>query len=72
MSGGQCGKDVPSDTTYGLGLGPTAGTLDAIQQTNGSNVDNCFQGMLKEWLRKSELVPTWNSLARSLRAPSVA
>ena len=55
----------------GLELRLTAGTLDAIQQTNGNHVDNCFRGMLKEWLRKSELVPTWSSLARALRAVPV-
>ena len=42
----------------GLELGLKAGTLDAIQQTNGNNVENCFRSLLKEWLRKSELVPT--------------
>jgi hypothetical protein len=55
----------------GLELGLTAGTLDAIQQTNANNVDNCFRAMLKEWLRKLELFPTSSSLDRSLRAPPV-
>ena len=55
----------------GLELGLTAGTLDAIQQINGNNVDSCFRSMLKEWLRKSELVPTWSSLARALREQPV-
>ena len=55
----------------GLELGLTAGTLDAIQQTNVNNVDNCFRNMLKEWLRKTELVPTWSSLARALREAPV-
>ena len=54
----------------GLELGLKAGTLDAIQQTNGYNVDSCFRSMLKEWLRKTELVPTWSSLAGALgKAP---
>ena len=52
----------------GLELGLTAGTLDAIQKTNGHDIDDCFRAMLKEWLRKS---PTWSSLARSLRAAPV-
>jgi hypothetical protein len=55
----------------GLELGLTAGTLDAIQQTNANNVDNCFRAMLTEWLRKLELFRTWSSLARSLRAQPV-
>ena len=52
----------------GLELGLTAGTLDAIQLTNKHDVDECFRVMLKEWLRKSELLPTWSSLAKALRA----
>ena len=55
----------------GLELGLVPGTLDAIQQTNGNNVDNCFRSMLKEWLRKTERVPTWSSLARALREQPV-
>ena len=55
----------------GLELGLTAGTLDAIQLTNVNDVDTCFRSMLKKWLRKSELVPTWSSLARALREPPV-
>ena len=55
----------------GLELGLIAGTLDAIQLTNANNVDNCFRSMLKEWLRKTELVPTWSSLARALREQPV-
>ena len=55
----------------GLELGLKAGTLDAIQLTNANNVDNCFRSMLKEWLRKTELVPTWSSLARALREQPV-
>ena len=55
----------------GLELGLTAGTLDAIQQTNKHDVDDCFRAMLKEWLRKTEVLPAWNSLAKALRAPPV-
>ena len=55
----------------GLELGLTAGTLDAIQQTNRHDTEDCFRTVLKEWLSNSELQPSWSSLARSLRAPPV-
>ena len=55
----------------GLQLGLTAGTLDAIQQTNNNHTDHCFTTTLKEWLRRDDLHPSWDSMARSLRAPSV-
>ena len=55
----------------GLELRLKVGTLDAIQQTNGNDVDTCFRSMLKKWLRKIELVPTWSSLARALREAPV-
>ena len=55
----------------GLELGLTAGTLEAIQLTNKHDVEDCFRAMLKKWLRKSDLLPTWSSLANALRAPPV-
>ena len=55
----------------GLELGLTAGTLDAIQQTNQNNADICFRATLKEWLSRADLHPSWSSLASSLRAPPV-
>ena len=55
----------------GLELGLTARTLDAIQLTNKHDVGECFREMLKEWLGKSDLLPTWSSLAKALRAPPV-
>ena len=55
----------------GLELGLTVGMLDAIQLTNKHDVDECFREMLKKWLRKSDLLPTWSSLAEALRAPPV-
>ena len=55
----------------GLELGLTAGTLDAIQLTNLHVVEHCFRETLKEWLSRSDLNPSWNSLARALRAPPV-
>ena len=55
----------------GLELGLTAGTLDAIQQTSQCNADICIRATLKEWLSRADLQPSWNSLAKSLRAPPV-
>ena len=55
----------------GLQLGLTAGTLDAIQRTNHHDTGDCFRDTLKEWLSKIDLNPSWNSLARALRAPPV-
>lgn len=55
----------------GLELGLTAGTLDAILQTNKHVVDDCFRAMLKEWLSKSDPFPTWSSLAKALRTQPV-
>ena len=55
----------------GLELGLTAGTLDAIQQTNQCKTDICLRDTLKEWLSRADLQPSWSSLARSLRAPPV-
>ena len=55
----------------GLQLGLIAGTLDAIRQTNNNHTDDCFTTILKEWLRRGDLQPSWISLTRSLRARSV-
>lgn len=55
----------------GLELGLTAGTLDAIQQTNHHIVDDCFRATLKEWLSRSDLKPSLKSLANALVACSV-
>lgn len=55
----------------GLQLGITPGRLDAIMVANQSDPDRCFTATLKEWLSKSELHPSWSSLARSLVAPPV-
>ena len=55
----------------GLELGLTAGTLDAIQQTNHDQTDHCFRATLKQWLSRADLHPSWSSLAAALRAPPV-
>ena len=55
----------------GLELGLTARTLDAIQQTMKHDTNNCFTATLKEWLRTSDLHPSWIYLARALKAPPV-
>ena len=55
----------------GLGLGLTAGTLDAINKTNHHDTDQCFRETLKKWLSRSELTPSWSGLAKALRAPTV-
>ena len=55
----------------GLELGLTAGTLDAIQLTNHYNTDHCLTATLKEWLNRSELLPSWSGLVRALRAPPI-
>jgi hypothetical protein len=55
----------------GLELGLKAGTLDAIQQTNHYHTDHCFRAILKEWLSKSDLHPSWSVLAGALKAPPV-
>jgi hypothetical protein len=54
----------------GLELGLTAGTLDAIQQTNHHHTDNCFRATLKEWLNKSDH-PSWSVLASAMKASPV-
>lgn len=55
----------------GLGLRLTPGTLDAIEQTNRHDTDQCFRETLKKWLSKSELKPSWSGMAAALRAPTV-
>ena len=55
----------------GLQLGLKEGTLEAIERGNQSNPDRCLKETLKKWLCSPDLHPSWSSLARSLRAPSV-
>ena len=57
----------------GLELDLTAGTLDAIQQTNHHVTDDCFRATLKEWLTAPDLRirPSWRSLAVALRSKPV-
>ena len=55
----------------GLELGLTAGTLDAIKQTNHHDVKDCFREVLKEWLSRTDLNPSLNNLANALKARPV-
>ena len=55
----------------GLALKLTPGTLDAIRKTNHHVVDDCLIAMLKEWLSKPELNPSWSGLATALRDKTV-
>ena len=55
----------------GLQLGLKKGTIDAIERDNQSNSDRCLTATLYKWLCSPDLHPSWSSLARSLRAPSV-
>ena len=55
----------------GLEFGLTAGTLDAIKQSNHHVVDDCFRATLMEWMRNSKLKPTLSSLADALKSPTV-
>ncbi len=53
----------------GLGLGLTAGTLEAMKAPFKEQED-CLRDMLKEWLNRSPN-PSWQSLIRVLRSPIV-
>ena len=64
-------KGRPKWYNIGLQLRLVAGTLDAIRQTKNNDTDDCFTTVLKEWLRRGDLQPSWTSLAKSLRARSV-
>ncbi len=53
----------------GLGLGLTAGTLDATKAPFKEHED-CLRDMLKKWLNSSP-DPSWQSLIQVLRSPIV-
>ena len=55
----------------GLELGIPVGRLNAIGQNNRLITDACFRDTLLIWLRSYKLHPSWNSLARALRAAPV-
>ena len=54
----------------GLELKIDAASLDAIQEDNPRNVQNCLRDMLKKWLR-SQLNPTWGAIVEALESPLV-
>lgn len=55
----------------GLELKVDAASLDAIQEDNPRNVQNCLRDMLKKWLRRSQPKPTWGALKEALESPLV-
>ena len=46
-------------------------TLDTIQYNHPMNCDQCFTGVIKKWLRASDLQQTWEALAKALESPQV-
>ena len=55
----------------GLQLGLPPSTLDVIQKNHPGDCNQCFTDMIKEWLRTSDLQPTWEALANALESPQV-
>ena len=55
----------------GLKLGLKADTLDAIKSKCSGDPNECFQEMLKDFLKKTTPSPSWRSLADALRSPIV-
>ena len=55
----------------GLELNIDAASLDAVQNDNPHNVQNCLRDMLKKWLRRSQPKPTWGALKEALESPLV-
>ena len=55
----------------GLELKIGAASLDAIQEDNPRNVQNCLRDMLKKWLRRCQPKPTWGALVEALESPLV-
>ena len=55
----------------GLVLKIDAGSLDAIEEDNPRDVQNCLRALLKKWLRRGQPKPTWGALREALESPLV-
>ena len=55
----------------GLKLGLKVDTLDAIKQQCCGDPRDCFQEMLKNYLKKTNPLPSWRSLIEALKSPTV-
>lgn len=55
----------------GIQLSLVKTDLDAIKETHGDNVGNCFTEMLTLWLKQVDPPPTWSSLVSALNRPAV-
>ena len=55
----------------GLELKIDPASLDAIQEDNPRNAQNCLRDMLKKWLRRSQPKATWRALVEALESPLV-
>ena len=54
----------------GLELGVSADDLDTIKKAN-DDPKECLREMLRQWLSKVDLEPTWEALIAALRIPAV-
>ena len=54
----------------GINLGLTTDTLEVIQDRYAGSPNGCFPATLSQWL-KEDPRPTWSTLAKALRSPSV-
>ena len=55
----------------GLELNIDAATLDAIENENPRDVQNCLRALLKKWLRRPQPKRTWGALMEALESPLV-
>ena len=55
----------------GLELKIDVGSLDAIEEDNPRDVQDCLRALLKKWLRRAQPKPTWGALREALESPLV-
>ena len=57
----------------GLELKIDVGSLDAIEEDNPRDVQDCLRALLKKWLRRAQpnYKPTWGALMEALESPLV-
>ena len=56
--------------SLGIELGIPLDTLEAISRDHPQSINDCFLGMISEWLRNS-CGPNWEDLISALKSPLV-
>ena len=61
----------PKWYNIGIQLGIAVEHLDVMKDRNLKNADECLTDLLAQWLRQANPPPTWKTVVKALRSPTV-